>query len=90
MASGSCLKACRLAGFFHISTGAVWLSSQFQPLDDLVVFSDISPLEVIEQFSSSGDHFQQSAPGMIVLFVYLEMLGELIDALGQQRDLDLG
>ena len=35
------------------------------------------------------DHFQKTAPGMMILFMHLEMLGEEIDALGEHRNLHL-
>src|SRR5438552_2804212 len=43
--------------------------------------------EIIEQRTALVDHHQQAATRMIVLGVALEMLGEVVDALGQDRDL---
>ena len=73
-----------------IDPHADYLSSQVQLLDHFVVFSDVLSLEIIQKLSSSGDHLQQTAPGMIVLFVNLEMFGEFVDALRQKRNLHLG
>ena len=35
-----------------------------------------------------ADHLQQTAAGVMVLFVDLQVLGQVGDALGQYRDLD--
>ena len=37
-----------------------------------------------------ADQPQQAATGVVILLVRLEVLGEVVDALGHQRDLDLG
>ena len=58
------------------------LSSQSELLDYLVILIDVFPLEIIKKFSSSRDHLQQSATRVVVLLVDLEVLGQLIDALG--------
>ena len=50
----------------------------------------IRSLQVIQQTSTLRDHLEQAAPRMIVLLVSFEMLGEFVDALAEQRDLDRG
>ena len=52
----------------------------------LVIFA----LEKIEQRAALVDHHQQAAARMIVLRVGLEMVGQRVDAAGEDRDLDLG
>ena len=37
-----------------------------------------------------ADHLQQTAAGVMVLFVDLQVLGQVSDALGQYRNLDFG
>jgi hypothetical protein len=32
-------------------------------------------------------HLQEPTPGMLIVPMYLQMLGELIDTMGQNRDL---
>jgi hypothetical protein len=54
-----------------------------------VVLAYVRLLQVIEQTSAMLDHLQQAAPRMIVLFVRLEMLGEIVNSLAQQRNLNL-
>src|SRR3546814_1965362 len=50
----------------------------------------ILALEIIKQDAALVDQHQQAAARGIVLRVGLEMLGQIDDALGQDRDLDLG
>src|SRR5580698_3508661 len=50
----------------------------------------VLPLDVIEQRTACGDHFQKAPARMIVLHVGFEMPGEVIDAFRQDRDLNLG
>jgi len=47
-------------------------------------------LEVPEQPPTFSDHHEQTSPAVMVLRVDLQMRGEVIDALSQQRNLDLG
>jgi hypothetical protein len=66
------------------------LTTQTQSSDDFVVLLYVRLLQVIEQTSAMRDHLEQAAPRMIVLLMYLEMLGEFVDTLTQERDLYLG
>jgi hypothetical protein len=50
----------------------------------------VLPLDVIEERTACGDHFQKAPARMIVLHVGFEMPGEVIDAFRQDRDLNLG
>src|SRR5512147_1431769 len=47
-------------------------------------------LEVVEQTTPLADQHQKAAPGRVVLFVRLEVLRQLANALTQEGDLDLG
>src|SRR5690606_34562646 len=40
--------------------------------------------------ASAPDHLQESPPRVMVLLVGLQVLGELVDPLGEDRDLHLG
>ena len=60
-----------------------------QSLDQRLVTRFIDAVEVIEQLATLGHELEQSTPGMIVLDVGLEMLGEAVDALRQDRHLHL-
>ena len=50
-------------------------------LDQYLIARLIGALEVIEQLATLGYELQKSAPGMVILDVRLEMLGEVVDPL---------
>ena len=54
-----------------------------------MILINITTLEIIKQFPTTRDHDKQATPGVVVLFVNLEMLGQFVDALREQRDLHL-
>src|SRR6187402_2487399 len=66
------------------------LLTQTQLLDQTVVALDVLLLEVREQAAALVDHHQQAAARMVILVVALEVLGQVADALGEDRDLDFG
>src|ERR1035438_1230639 len=47
-------------------------------------------LEVVQQAAALADHDHETAAAVVVLGVGLEVLGEVVDALGENRDLHLG
>ena len=51
------------------------------------VLIGIRALEIIEQFAPLADQLEQTAPGMMVLDVCLEVVGQPVDAGRQKRDL---
>ncbi len=63
------------------------LVTQFQFFDHVSVPLDIEFFKVIQQSSSLPHHLQKTAAGVIVLSVFLEMIGESLDASGQDSDL---
>ncbi len=66
------------------------LSPQPKTGDEAAIPLDILVPEVLEKSSALADHHQQSSPAVMVLFVDLQVLGEVGDALGEQCNLDLG
>ncbi len=54
-----------------------------------MIFINITPFEVIKQFPATRDHYQQATPGIVILFVNLEMGRQFVYTLRQQRDLHL-
>jgi hypothetical protein len=50
----------------------------------------IRVVQIIEQAMALADHHQQSPAGTVILGVGLQMLGEVVDALREQRDLHVG
>src|SRR5690606_11624593 len=74
-----------LAGF-----GSVLSTAQTEPFDQRLVTRRVGSLQVVEQLAAAADHLEQAAARVVVLRVGLEVIGQLDDASGEQRDLDLG
>jgi hypothetical protein len=64
------------------------LIPQAQFLDDLPVIVDIRALQVIEEATTLADHLEKSTTPVMVLLVGAEVVGQVIDAFGEQRDLN--
>src|SRR5262249_13672135 len=58
-----------------------------QLLDQRLVTRCVDTGEVVEKLATLGHKLEQSTPGMVVLDVGLEMLGEAVDALREDRHL---
>src|SRR6185437_9604829 len=50
---------------------------------------DVGVLQVLELAAAHAHELEEAAAGVVVLLVRLEVLGEVRDALAEQRDLDL-
>src|SRR5882762_3703696 len=57
--------------------------------DDLLVSIRASAVQVGEQPSALSDHAEQPATACVVVAGGAQMFGEVLDPLGQERDLDL-
>src|SRR5262249_17223810 len=66
------------------------LLAQAEALDERAVRLDVAALEVVQEAAALADELQQPAARMEILDVRLEMVGEHVDALGEERHLDLG
>src|SRR5438105_4909813 len=66
------------------------LAAQAEPADNGAVTLDVLLHQVVEKAAALADHHQQAAPAVMVLLVRLEVVRQLKDARGQQRDLHLG
>src|SRR5690606_5810321 len=64
------------------------LFPQTQLLDQVVVPRQVLLLEIGQQAAALVHHHQKTTTGVIVLVVLLEVLGQVADALGEDRDLD--
>src|SRR6201999_4049819 len=64
-------------------------AAQTEPLDQGAVALHIDLRDVLEQTAPTSNQQQQPAPRVVVVLVHLEVLGQVSDALGQQRDLGL-
>jgi|ERR1019366_10013175 hypothetical protein len=66
------------------------LLAEVEGRDDLAVALEARSLEIVEQAATLRDEAEEASARVMVFHVRLEMLGEVRDALGQERDLDLG
>ena len=64
--------------------------AQFELFRDGLVTADVLALEIFEQAAALADHHQQSTAGAVIFLVGLQMLSQMVDPVGQQRDLDIG
>lgn len=58
--------------------------------DELAISLDISALEVVQQPSATTHHHQQTASAVMIVFVSSEVVCEVVDPLGEERNLNLG
>ena len=65
------------------------LAAQAETLDQGAVTLDVDLLQVVEKTTTIADHEQQTATGVVIVLVELQVLGEIGNALGEQCDLDL-
>ena len=58
------------------------LAADTETFDDCAVALDVGLGQVLEQTTTLTDHQQQAAAAVVIVLVRLEVLGELIDAVG--------
>jgi hypothetical protein len=69
--------------------------AQCQLLAELELFGyrlvtvQIDGLQIIQQTPALTDHHEQSTPRTMILFVLLQVIGQMVDALRQQRNLHI-
>src|SRR5256714_15037551 len=63
--------------------------SQTESPDDYMLSLRASAVQVGEQPSALSDHAEQPAAACVVVAGGAQMFGEVLDSLGQERDLDL-
>ncbi|VXC31423.1 hypothetical protein PLANTIT3_70096 [Plantibacter sp. T3] len=66
------------------------LAAESEALDQRAVALDVDGLEVAEEAATLSDQEQQATTRVVVVLVLLEVLGEVLDAAGHDRHLDLG
>jgi hypothetical protein len=66
------------------------LVSEPQFLNQQAVRLDIGPPQIIQESATLAYHLQEAAATVVVFAVITEMIREVIDALGQDRYLNLG
>ena len=67
----------------------MFLAAEAELLRDLVVAARVSVVEVIQQTTALANHHQQTTARAMIFVVFLEMISEFVDALSQQRDLNI-
>src|SRR3954470_4847261 len=65
-------------------------SAQAELADERAVALEVPLLQVVEQPPALADEHEQAAARVVVLLVLAQVLGEVVDALGEQGDLDAG
>src|SRR6185437_13400876 len=65
------------------------LAAQAEALDQRAVPSDVGVAQVAEQATAAADEQQQAAAAVVVVLMHLEVLVQVVDPAGHQRDLDL-
>jgi hypothetical protein len=55
-----------------------------------LIAGQIGLMEIIQQATALANHFQEAAAGTMVLDVLLQMLGQVINSLGQKGHLHVG
>lgn len=70
--------------------GSSELLSQIQLCDDGTVTLDVHLLEVAQEVTAVTDHLQKTPTAVVILHVGSQVLGQGVDAVGQDRDLNLG
>src|SRR4029078_4455794 len=66
------------------------LAAQAELLDEGAIALEILALQVVQEAAAPSDELEQATTRVVVVLVRPEVLGQLVDALGQHRDLDLG
>lgn len=65
------------------------LLSQAKLFDDCTITVDVFFLEVVEHVAATTNHLEQTASGVMVVLVCFEVLGQVVDSLGEDCDLYL-
>ena len=65
------------------------LLAQAESLDDGAVAVDVVDVEILQELAAASYHHGQRASCEVVLVVLLQVLGEVLDAVGEEGDLAL-
>lgn len=66
----------------------MYLSAQLELFENRSVAIEVSALEVVEQLTSACGHGDESAARVKVLAIFAKVLGEVLNACSEQRDLN--
>jgi hypothetical protein len=70
-------------------SGKKHLPAQSQCFDDGPISLNILVFDIIQQSSAFSDQHQKASSGKMILAVYLEVVGQIGNSMGQKPDLDL-
>ena len=59
-------------------------------MQKFIILRQVVALEIIKQLAAARGHLKEAAAAVEILAVRAQMLGQVIDASGEQRDLDFG
>ena len=65
------------------------LLAQLELFCDRLIPAYISGVQVVQKSPALADHHQQPSSGAVILLVLLQVIGQMIDALREQRNLDI-
>src|SRR5690349_14152471 len=71
----------------YVGAACTRLAAKTQTFDERLVALGIGLLEISQQAATLVHHLEQAATRMMILVVVGEMLGQVLDACGQQSDL---
>src|SRR5271156_6354383 len=80
---------CATSASVNAARAAACLAAQTEIGDEFAIPLQIFFLQVPEQTPALTDLDEQAAAAVVILLVDLEVLGELVDRSGQDRDLDV-
>jgi hypothetical protein len=66
------------------------LAADLEALDERLVTLIVDALQVVEKRTALAHHRQKPTAGMVILLVGLEVVGEVVDAFREDRNLDFG
>src|SRR5512132_1182892 len=66
------------------------LAPEAELLDEGTVALDVLALQVVQEAAAAADELEQAPAGVVILGVRAQVLGEVVDATCQHRDLNLG
>jgi hypothetical protein len=64
------------------------LTAKAQALDQRAVPADVGAAQVAKQPTAAADKQQQAAAAVVIVLMHLEVLVQVVDPAGHQRDLD--
>jgi hypothetical protein len=63
--------------------------AEFQLFGNRLVASEIGGVKIIQKAAALADHFQETAPGAVVLDVFLQMLREMVNPFREKGHLHI-